>query len=380
MNSKRWPNGFAFGCIFSIPLAMCLYPVERARAETFDVEVQAGQTEVQTRKFQEIDKRGYTIGASVFKYWMIPYGQLGFGLGASTLKVEGKKSSRGITQDLSLNLLSIDLRYLYAYNENLGFGPILRTQLGRGAKFSVQGNDDVDLLFSPGVMARYAFNQMDYQPAVSLSYSHDANIAKRDIQTILFGVSVTTDLPSSSTSAAAAPVPPSVSAVAPEPVVTSIEPAQAVDVKPAAEPVAPLPPAPETPAAIVIEKLTFNFNPNSSRLNGISRERAKALAKVLIENDDAWSKILITGHSDKSGDPALNIDLSKRRTEAFCDTLAKRGVPRTKMNCVPMDFQELLPNLPDNAENHRRIEVTFEDTDQSKAQKLKLDIQKNLQL
>ncbi len=359
---------------------MCLHPIEGVRAEPFDLEVQAGQTEVQTRKFQEIDKRGYTLGASVFKYWTIPYGQLGFGLGASTLKVEGKKSSRGITQDLSLNLLSLDLRYLYAYNESLGFGPILRTQLGRGAKFSVQGNDDVDLLFSPGVMIRYAFNQMDYKPTVSLSYSHDANIAKRDIQTVLFGVSVTTDLASTSAPAVPAPVPPSEPAVAPEPIAAPVEPAVAVEVKPAEETPLPVAPTTETTDALVLEKLTFNFNPNSSRLNGISRERAKALAQVLIENEGAWSKILITGHSDKSGDPALNKELSKRRTEAFCETLVKRGVPRKKLSCVPMDFQELLPNLPDNAENHRRIEVTFEEFDPGKAEKLKQDIQKNLQL
>ncbi|RYZ72825.1 MAG: hypothetical protein EOP09_02645 [Proteobacteria bacterium] len=72
--------------------------------------------------------------------------------------------------------------------------------------------------------------------------------------------------------------------------------------------------------------------------------------------------------------------MSKRRTEAFCETLVKRGVPRKKLSCVPMDFQELLPNLPDNAENHRRIEVTFEEFDPGKAEKLKQDIQKNLQL
>jgi outer membrane protein OmpA-like peptidoglycan-associated protein len=423
LNSKPWTHRCASIAIASAPLVTALMLAGTVRAEDYEAEFQAGQNRVSTQKAQEIDKHGYALGASVRQSWAMPYGSLGLGLGAFMSKLDGRASSRGITQDLNVKLFTIDLRYLYAFTQDISFGPMVQAGLGRGAKFGVQGNDDVDLLIAPGVLVRYAWKDFDYQPAVSLSYTHDANIAKREIETILLGLSFNLDLgmktsdtasmpppksPVASTAAALPPAPvnpvetPALPPAPVNPVETPALPPAPVnpvetpsmppavpsaagaasapsEVKPRSEPSSSSSPSADGPVS-PLEKIIFYFSPNSSRLNGISRERAKALAKVLIENAEAWTMIRVTGHSDKSGEPALNKELSKRRTEAFCDTLAKRGVPRKKMVCVPMDSQQLLPDLPENAENHRRIEVSFEEFDRDQAERLKQDIQKNLQL
>lgn len=356
-----------------------------ASAETFDFEFQAGQTEVATNKFQEIDKRGYALGLTAMKRIPLrPIGDIAFGLGAFTTKVKGKKSEGGITQDLDTSLLSLDLRYLYTFLPGFSAGPIVRGYFGKGAKFGVQNNDDVDFQFAPGVILRYAFQQIAYEPAISLHYSHDANIAKRNVQTILFGVGMSVGFGASLPPAALVPVSPSVvrdtATSTPE-----VEASKAAEVPaaPAPAPVQDTQPVPlkaEEVKPAGLEPLIFNFAPSSTRLNGISREKAKALAKVLTEHPEDYSKIHITGHSDKSGDPQQNIDLSKKRTEAFCDLLASRGVPRKKMRCEAMDFQKLLPDLPENAEEHRRIEVVFEELTPAQTESWQRILQKALQL
>ena len=341
-----------------------LLPTRPIQAESIDFEFQAGQTEVSTKKFQEIAKRGYALEVMALKYWPVPFGDLGLGLGAMRTRVEGKKSPGGITQNLSLSLVALDLRYLVALDSSVSLGPVLRAYVGRGAKYSVQANEDVDLLVAPAVMLRYAFEKMnDYQPAVSIQYSHDANVAKRNVQTYLFGISITTDF---------SPKPLPVATPLPTPAISAnSEPLPTPD---------PVPPPAEPAQAAALDPLVFNFATGSSRLNGISRERAKELAKVLLRNASLWSKIYVTGHSDKSGDPVMNQELSRRRTDAFCEMLAKRGVPRKKMRCEALDSERLLPGLPDNAEEHRRIELVFEDYDKTQVDTLKLDIQKALQL
>lgn len=82
---------------------------------------------------------------------------------------------------------------------------------------------------------------------------------------------------------------------------------------------------------VVLEKATlyFNFDFNSSKIDGESAAYLNELASVLIENN--MLRITLTGHTDNIGSDKFNLRLSKERALAVKDYLIEQGVNPDKI-------------------------------------------------
>ena len=98
------------------------------------------------------------------------------------------------------------------------------------------------------------------------------------------------------------------------------------------------------------------FESGRYELTGKSRTELERLADFLKTNPT--TQIEIAGHTDDRGDPAANLDLSKRRAQAVVGYLAKLGVTPTRMKAVGYGkTRPAVPNTSDEArQRNRRIE------------------------
>ena len=98
------------------------------------------------------------------------------------------------------------------------------------------------------------------------------------------------------------------------------------------------------------------FESGRYELTGKSRTELERLADFLKTNPT--TQIEIAGHTDDRGDPAANLDLSKRRAQAVVGYLAKLGVTPTRLKAVGYGkTRPAVPNTSDEArQRNRRIE------------------------
>ena len=98
------------------------------------------------------------------------------------------------------------------------------------------------------------------------------------------------------------------------------------------------------------------FESGRYELTSKSRTELERLADFLKTN--ATTQIEIAGHTDDRGDPAANLELSKRRAQAVVGYLAKLGVPPTRLKAVGFGkTRPAVPNTSDEArQRNRRIE------------------------
>lgn len=87
---------------------------------------------------------------------------------------------------------------------------------------------------------------------------------------------------------------------------------------------------------------TFAFD--SAELSPAGRASLARLAEQLKAQQP--SHISITGHSDRLGSPAYNLDLSRRRAEAVRDYLAAAGVPSASMRVRGAGAAEPVADCP----------------------------------
>ncbi len=98
------------------------------------------------------------------------------------------------------------------------------------------------------------------------------------------------------------------------------------------------------------------FESGRYELTGKSRTELERLADFLKTNPT--TQIEIAGHTDDRGDPAANLDLSKRRAQAVVGYLAKLGVTPARLKAVGYGkTRPAVPNTSDEArQRNRRIE------------------------
>ena len=75
----------------------------------------------------------------------------------------------------------------------------------------------------------------------------------------------------------------------------------------------------------------------------------------------AWlrdRKLLIEGHTDKTGSPTYNMALSQKRAEAVRDYLASLGVPQERMFLKARGDTQLIVPGPGPSEFNRNVEIT----------------------
>ncbi len=120
----------------------------------------------------------------------------------------------------------------------------------------------------------------------------------------------------------------------------------------------------ETQAAEIAEEkfkqLDFSnitFEKNSVALTTIAKQTLDSAAKTLIENPSVH--ISVNGHTDSSGNPELNLALSKRRAKSVFDYLVSTGVDASRIEAN--GFGDQFPIAPNETKagriKNRRIEI-----------------------
>lgn len=107
-----------------------------------------------------------------------------------------------------------------------------------------------------------------------------------------------------------------------------------------------------------MEGLFFNLNSAD-----IKEESFVVLDKVaLIMKDNPDYKLFIQGHTDNSGDPSFNLDLSKKRAAAAKDFLINKGIEETRIASEGYGDTRPLENndTREGRTRNRRVEFTIE--------------------
>jgi outer membrane protein OmpA-like peptidoglycan-associated protein len=116
--------------------------------------------------------------------------------------------------------------------------------------------------------------------------------------------------------------------------------------------------------------MTFNsgllFQINSSALSEAAKTNLEKVAGVFVKYPE--TNILIEGHTDDTGTPEYNMELSKKRAYSVSDYLQSKGVASSRMNVKWYgEAQPKVPNTTDaNRTMNRRVEVAITANEQMK--------------
>ena len=116
--------------------------------------------------------------------------------------------------------------------------------------------------------------------------------------------------------------------------------------------------------------MTFNsgllFQINSSVLSEAAKVNLNKVASVFVKYPE--TNILIEGHTDNTGTPEYNMELSKKRAYAVSDFLTGKGVNSGRMDIKW--YGETQPKYPNDNESNRalnrRVELAITANDQMK--------------
>lgn len=138
-------------------------------------------------------------------------------------------------------------------------------------------------------------------------------------------------------------------------------PAQRADAAPhraASAPMAPVRVAAHAPArSSRLSDLLITFKLGSAQLTEQGQANARSFAEALQNPAVRDTHFEIAGHTDASGAPARNIELSQARAEAVKDFLVSQGVDATRLEAKGYGSSELArPNEPRSPAN-RRVEA-----------------------
>ena len=107
-----------------------------------------------------------------------------------------------------------------------------------------------------------------------------------------------------------------------------------------------------------LKDILFNFG--NATLRPESNEKLDAAAKIIQSSNDGT--FLVIGHTDKKGNPAYNLKLSRERAAAVVKALEERGVSENQLKSKGIGSQEAtVPITASDAERQkdRRVEVKF---------------------
>jgi len=116
--------------------------------------------------------------------------------------------------------------------------------------------------------------------------------------------------------------------------------------------------------------MTFNsgllFKINSSLLSDEAEANLTKVSKVFVKYPE--TNILIEGHTDDTGAPEYNMELSKKRAYAVSNFLVSKGVSASRMDIKW--YGETQPKVPNDNEGNRaqnrRVELAISANDQMK--------------
>jgi outer membrane protein OmpA-like peptidoglycan-associated protein len=104
-------------------------------------------------------------------------------------------------------------------------------------------------------------------------------------------------------------------------------------------------------------EVPLQFGLGSIELSPQSRANLQTLAGVLNQPQNRTKRIMITGHTDKSGSVETNRRLSQQRADAVAAFLSGQGVERARLDAQGRAFDDPLPGLSAFDARNRRVEV-----------------------
>lgn len=95
----------------------------------------------------------------------------------------------------------------------------------------------------------------------------------------------------------------------------------------------------------------------------VGKDAAEQLEKVVSSYRARPGRLLVTGHSDRSGSAAGNLRSAALRAQAVVDYLVERGVPRSTMSVASLgEERPLIPTADGVREpQNRRVEIVVSD-------------------
>jgi len=110
-----------------------------------------------------------------------------------------------------------------------------------------------------------------------------------------------------------------------------------------------------------------SFKSGSDQLAPGCDAKSKKLANAIISVKKSLQsqghggfKFIVTGHTDSSGDPAKNKELSQRRAQVMVNQLVAKGVDKNDIDALGMGSERMLvrpDNTPAKKAKNRRYEV-----------------------
>lgn len=101
--------------------------------------------------------------------------------------------------------------------------------------------------------------------------------------------------------------------------------------------------------------MTFNsgllFKINSAVLSDEAKDNLSKVAGVFVKYPE--TNILVEGHTDDTGTPEFNMELSRKRAYAVSDYLATKGVTASRMNIKW--YGQTQPKYPNDNESNRAL-------------------------
>ena len=117
-------------------------------------------------------------------------------------------------------------------------------------------------------------------------------------------------------------------------------------------------------------KITFDsgilFDTNSSALRPTSLSEVDKMAAVLLKYPD--TNVLVEGHTDASGTPAINQPLSERRAQAVANQAIADGVASSRVTSTGYGATQPVGDdaTPEGKQANRRVEVAIYANDKMK--------------
>ncbi|MEK7991809.1 MAG: OmpA family protein [Thiotrichaceae bacterium] len=103
----------------------------------------------------------------------------------------------------------------------------------------------------------------------------------------------------------------------------------------------------------------FVFPFDSSQLTNNSMNFLDGITQAILENQDRIVKIYLVGHTDSSGNPEYNLQLSEQRAQVSCYYLQQQGVPEELLQIQGLGDSKPFTsnNIYEGRERNRRVEI-----------------------
>jgi len=116
-----------------------------------------------------------------------------------------------------------------------------------------------------------------------------------------------------------------------------------------------------TPAAACVTGTTIGFDWGSDRINDEGRQRISNLAGEIRRSTDHYEKIIVIGHSDRTGSKAHRQHISLARAQSVRDMLITLGVPAAMIVADGHADRFPVVDTPDGVREpaNRRVTIGF---------------------